>query len=110
MLFIRQVGDLRLALQRAEQAAARKEDYLRHEISELQQRLQEAENRNQELSQSVSSTTRPLLRQIENLQATLGSQTSSWEMLEKNLSDRLGNFLSTLCLMQGVSVLCVEVE
>lgn len=85
-----QVGDLRLALQRAEQAAARKEDYLRHEISELQQRLQEAENRNQELSQSVSSTTRPLLRQIENLQATLGSQTSSWEMLEKNLSDRLG--------------------
>ncbi|XP_020765739.1 TATA element modulatory factor [Odocoileus virginianus] len=85
-----QVGDLRLALQRAEQTAARKEDYLRHEISELQQRLQEAENRNQELSQSVSSTTRPLLRQIENLQATLGSQTSSWEKLEKNLSDRLG--------------------
>uniref|UniRef100_A0A287ALW5 TATA element modulatory factor 1 n=1 Tax=Sus scrofa TaxID=9823 RepID=A0A287ALW5_PIG len=87
---LKQVGDLRLALQRAEQAAARKEDYLRHEISELQQRLQEAENRNQELSQSVSSTTRPLLRQIENLQATLGSQTSSWEKLEKNLSDRLG--------------------
>ncbi|XP_046953391.1 TATA element modulatory factor isoform X2 [Lynx rufus] len=85
-----QVGDLRLALQRAEQAAARREDYLRHEIGELQQRLQEAENRNQELSQSVSSTTRPLLRQIENLQATLGSQTSSWEKLEKNLSDRLG--------------------
>ncbi|XP_048212084.1 TATA element modulatory factor [Perognathus longimembris pacificus] len=85
-----QVGDLRLALQRAEQAAARKEDYLRHDISELQQRLQEAENRNQELSQSVSSTTRPLLRQIENLQATLGSQTSSWEKVEKNLSDRLG--------------------
>ncbi|XP_042535820.1 TATA element modulatory factor [Dipodomys spectabilis] len=85
-----QVGDLRLALQRAEQAAARREDYLRHEISELQQRLQEAENRNQELSQSVSSTTRPLLRQIENLQATLGSQTSSWEKVEKNLSDRLG--------------------
>ncbi|XP_075406022.1 TATA element modulatory factor [Tenrec ecaudatus] len=85
-----QVGDLRLALQRAEQTAARKEDYLRHEISELQQRLQEAENRNQELSQNVSSTTRPLLRQIENLQATLGSQTSSWEKLEKNLSDRLG--------------------
>ncbi|XP_007523385.1 TATA element modulatory factor [Erinaceus europaeus] len=85
-----QVSDLRLALQRAEQTSARKEDYLRHEISELQQRLQEAENRNQELSQSVSSTTRPLLRQIENLQASLGSQTSSWEKLEKTLSDRLG--------------------
>ncbi|NXD75160.1 TMF1 factor, partial [Halcyon senegalensis] len=85
-----QVADLRLALQRAEQQAARKEDYLRQEISELQQRLQEAESRNQELSQSVTSATRPLLRQIENLQATLGSQTSAWEKLEKNLSDRLG--------------------
>ncbi|NXN80520.1 TMF1 factor, partial [Bombycilla garrulus] len=85
-----QVADLRLALQRAEQQAARKEDYLRQEIGELQQRLQEAENRNQELSQSVTSATRPLLRQIENLQATLGAQTSAWEKLEKNLSDRLG--------------------
>ncbi|NXD05923.1 TMF1 factor, partial [Nothocercus nigrocapillus] len=85
-----QVADLRLALQRAEQQAARREDYLRQEISELQQRLQEEENRNQELSQSVTSATRPLLRQIENLQATLGAQNSSWERLEKNLSDRLG--------------------
>ncbi|XP_068110046.1 TATA element modulatory factor [Hyperolius riggenbachi] len=84
-----QVGDLRMALQRAEQQAARKEDYLRQEIAELQQRLQEGEARNQELSQSVTSATRPLLRQIENLQATLAAQTSSWEKLEKNLSDRL---------------------
>ncbi|NWW88568.1 TMF1 factor, partial [Rhynochetos jubatus] len=89
-LAIQVVADLRLALQRAEQQAARKEDYLRQEIGELQQRLQEAEGRNQELSQSVTSATRPLLRQIENLQATLGAQTSAWEKLEKNLSDRLG--------------------
>ncbi|XP_075690130.1 TATA element modulatory factor [Rhinoderma darwinii] len=84
-----QVADLRLALQRAEQQAARKEDYLRQEIAEFQQRLQEDEARNQELSQSVTSATRPLLRQIENLQATLAAQTASWEKLEKNLSDRL---------------------
>ncbi|XP_073448310.1 TATA element modulatory factor [Aquarana catesbeiana] len=84
-----QVTDLRIALQRAEQQAARKEDYLRQEIAELQQRLQEGEARNQELSQSVTSATRPLLRQIENLQATLAAQTVSWEKLEKNLSDRL---------------------
>ncbi|XP_053723904.1 TATA element modulatory factor [Synchiropus splendidus] len=84
-----QVADLRMALQRAEQQQARKEDYLREEIGELQQRLQEAETRNQELSQSVTSATRPLLRQIENLQASLGGQTASWEKLEKNISDRL---------------------
>ncbi|XP_063071019.1 TATA element modulatory factor [Engraulis encrasicolus] len=84
-----QVADLRVALQRAEQQQARKEDYLREEISELQQRLQAAESRNQELSQSVTSATRPLLRQIENLQASLGGQTASWEKLEKSISDRL---------------------
>nr|XP_028575268.1 TATA element modulatory factor [Podarcis muralis] len=91
-----QVTDLRVALQRAEQQTGRKEDYLRQEISELQQRLQEAETRNQELSQSVTSATRPLLRQIENLQATLGAQTLSWEKLEKNLSDRLGESQTAL--------------
>uniref|UniRef100_A0A665U3G8 TATA element modulatory factor 1 TATA binding domain-containing protein n=1 Tax=Echeneis naucrates TaxID=173247 RepID=A0A665U3G8_ECHNA len=93
-----QVADLRLALQRAEQQQARKEDYLREEISELQQRLQEAENRNQELSQSVTSATRPLLRQIENLQASLGGQTASWEKLEKNISDRLADAQAQLAV------------
>ncbi|XP_078399817.1 TATA element modulatory factor [Cetorhinus maximus] len=86
---VAQVADLRLGLQRAEQQQARKEDYLRQEIGELQQRLQEADNRNQELSQSVTSASRPLLRQIENLQATLVAQSTSWEKLEKNLSNRL---------------------
>ncbi|XP_029539483.2 TATA element modulatory factor isoform X3 [Oncorhynchus nerka] len=86
---VNQVADLRLALQRAEQQQARKEDYLREEISDVQQRLQGAETRNQELSQSVTSATRPLLRQIENLQASLGGQTASWEKLEKSISDRL---------------------
>ncbi|XP_010880107.2 TATA element modulatory factor [Esox lucius] len=86
---VNQVADLRLALQRVEQQQARKEDYLREEIRDLQQRLQGAETRNQELSQSVTSATRPLLRQIENLQASLGGQTASWEKLEKSISDRL---------------------
>nr|XP_055040239.1 TATA element modulatory factor-like isoform X1 [Misgurnus anguillicaudatus] len=93
-----QVADLRLALQRAEQQQAKKEDYLREEISELNQRLQEAETRNQELSQSVTSATRPLLRQIENLQATLGAQTTSWEKLEKNISDRLADAQAQLAV------------
>ncbi|XP_015240947.1 PREDICTED: TATA element modulatory factor [Cyprinodon variegatus] len=93
-----QVADLRIALQRAEQQQARKEDYLREEISELQQRLQEAETRNQELSQSVTSATRPLLRQIENLQASLGGQTATWEKLEKNISDRLADAQAQLAV------------
>uniref|UniRef100_A0A8C2XMD7 TATA element modulatory factor 1 n=1 Tax=Cyclopterus lumpus TaxID=8103 RepID=A0A8C2XMD7_CYCLU len=93
-----QVADLRVALQRAEQQQARKEDYLREEIRELHQRLQEAETRNQELSQSVTSATRPLLRQIENLQASLGGQTASWEKLEENISDRLADAQAQLAV------------
>ena len=38
------------------------------------------------------SATRPLLRQIENLQSTYAAQAVSWEKLEKNLSDRLSKF------------------
>ena len=34
--------------------------------------------------------TRPLLRQIENLQHSYGTQQTSWEKLEKNLTERLG--------------------
>lgn len=37
--------------------------------------------------------TRPLVRQIENLQATYNAQTISWEKIEKNLTDRLSNNL-----------------
>lgn len=40
-----------------------------------------------------STATRPLLRQIENLQHSYGSQQTSWEKLEKNLTERLGIIL-----------------
>ncbi|CDQ82888.1 unnamed protein product [Oncorhynchus mykiss] len=95
---VNQVADLQLALQRAEQQQARKEDYLREEISNLQQRLQGAETRTQELSQSVTSATQPLLRQIENLQASLVGQTASWEKLEKNISDRVAEAQAQLAV------------
>lgn len=77
------------------------------------QRLQDAETRNQELSQSVTSATRPLLRQIENLQASLGGQTASWEKLEKNISDRLGEtwgfkLVHHVCVKQAANYSIVE--
>ena len=44
----------------------------------------------------VVVVTRPLLRQIENLQSTFAAQTSSYERVEKNLTDRLSMHLSLL--------------
>ena len=53
------------------------------------QRLEQSENRHEELSGSVSAATRPLLRQIESLQASLGEAQSAGERVERSLSERL---------------------
>ncbi|XP_076041410.1 uncharacterized protein LOC143025513 isoform X2 [Oratosquilla oratoria] len=69
--------------------ANRQENRLKAEISELQQRVAEAESRAEELSSAVSAATRPLLRQMENLQSTHSVQQASWEALEANLTQRI---------------------
>nr|XP_039247998.1 TATA element modulatory factor-like [Styela clava] len=89
-LLLLQIMELNNTVSRSEAAASRKDDDHRREIRELQQRIQESEGRNQDLSDNVSNTTRPLLRQIENLQATHSSQQRSWNALEKTLNNRLG--------------------
>jgi len=68
---------------------SRREQLLRQETNDLRQRLQEAESRNEEVTQNISHATRPLLRQIENLQTTYLSQISALEKTEKQLTDRL---------------------
>lgn len=93
---ILQINDLQMSLSRAEQQFSRKEMSLRQEISDLQQGLQESEGRNQELSQSVTGATRPLLRQIENLQSTFNDQSQTWEQVERNLTERLAEAQSSL--------------
>ncbi|KAK2152748.1 hypothetical protein LSH36_320g05005 [Paralvinella palmiformis] len=97
---ITQIEDLQLSLGRMEKEHGRREDILRQEIADLQKRLQEAEERNQELTQSVTQATRPLLRQIENLQATFSAQTASYEKVEKNLTERLTEAQTGLALAQ----------
>ncbi|XP_041364019.1 TATA element modulatory factor-like isoform X2 [Gigantopelta aegis] len=91
-----QIEDLRLAMTRAERDHNRREDMLRQEISHLQQQLQEDEARNQELAQAVSSATKPLLRQIENLQSTYSAQSQSWEKVDRSLTERLGDVQNQL--------------
>jgi len=86
---LEELNNLRLALTRTEQTSARREDSLKLEIKDLQHRLDGAESRNQELSQSIATASRPLLRQIENLQSSHQNQAQNWERIEKNLSERL---------------------
>mgnify|MGYP000461022355 CR=1 FL=1 len=70
------IQDLQDAQTRTETGFSRREDNLKFEISDLRARLDQSEKRNHELSDSIRTATRPLLRQIENLQATNSSQTN----------------------------------
>ncbi|XP_062507855.1 TATA element modulatory factor-like isoform X2 [Corticium candelabrum] len=103
-----QIEDMQHNMSRAEQQAGRREDNFRQEIADLQQRLQEAESRNEELSQSVSLATKPLLRQIENLQHTHRSQSAAWERVERNLTERLSETQSLLATATERERLAVE--
>lgn len=67
------------------------QDY-RLENSSLLRRLEEAEARNEELSQSVVDISKPLVLQIESLQAMCNKKSSSFEKIEENLMQRISEY------------------
>lgn len=58
-------------------------------MQSLKAKIQAADERNEELASAVPETTRPLLRQIEALQAIHNERTRVWEESEKSLNARL---------------------
>lgn len=90
-VLLSEMQQLRYTISRTQDEANMREKMFKDEIASLQKRLQEAEERNEELTKNMSSATRPLIRQIENLQATYTAQTISWEKIEKSLTDRLSD-------------------
>lgn len=83
-----QVADLQTALQRGEAQAARRESNLQKEIADLNDRLRLAEEREQQLTESMSQTTKPLIRQIDMLRESLANQNINHELAETTLSAR----------------------
>jgi len=84
-----QVVNLQDSLQMQEQASAGREEMYRQEISSLRVRLEQSDNRHEDLAESVGQATKPLLRQIETLQASLREVTSVQERVEQNMAERL---------------------
>merc|ERR1719233_25636 len=84
-----QVVNLQDTLQMQEQASAGREEMYRQEISSLRIRLEQSDNRHEDLAESVGQATKPLLRQIETLQASLREVTSVQERVEQNMAERL---------------------
>ncbi|XP_066917354.1 TATA element modulatory factor-like [Clytia hemisphaerica] len=93
-----QLLDLQTEYSRLEQQSARKEENFKREIQDLHKRIEDGESRNQELSQSVTAVTKPLLRQIENLQHSHTNQSENWERIERNLTERVGQLQQEMLL------------
>lgn len=90
---VSQLEDLRQKLRNGEQDHLKKEQALRKENANLLRRVEDAEVRNEELAQSVSQATRPLIRQLEALQNTHSMKTSAWESQEHNLTEKLSKLI-----------------
>ncbi|XP_018578228.1 TATA element modulatory factor-like isoform X3 [Anoplophora glabripennis] len=81
-----QLEDLRYKLQQSAEEYVKKEQKLRQENNELLTRLEEIETRNEELSQSILEMSKPLIRQLESLQATHSMKIAAFEKLEEELT------------------------
>lgn len=89
---INQLEDLRQKLRNGEQEHLKREQALRKENVNLLRRIEDAEARNEELAQSVSQATRPLIRQLETLQATHSMKVAAWETQEQTLLQKLSMY------------------
>lgn len=82
---------LREKLRQSEGGTSQKELSLRQENGKLLQRLEEAEQKLEQHSQSVTDATIPLVRQLDGLQITLNVRTANWELQERQLLEQLEN-------------------
>ncbi|KAK4269365.1 hypothetical protein QN277_022529 [Acacia crassicarpa] len=88
-MLVQALEELRQTLSRQEQQAVFKEDMLRRDIEDLQNRYQASERRCEELITQVPESTRPLLRQIEAMQETNARRAEAWAAVERTLNSRL---------------------
>ncbi|KAF9614369.1 hypothetical protein IFM89_018244 [Coptis chinensis] len=86
---VQTLDELRQTLTRTEQQAVFREEMLRRDIGDLQNRYQASERRCEELITQVPESTRPLLRQIEAMQETTARRADAWAGVERALNSRL---------------------
>uniref|UniRef100_A0A5S6QFY9 TMF_TATA_bd domain-containing protein n=1 Tax=Trichuris muris TaxID=70415 RepID=A0A5S6QFY9_TRIMR len=82
------------------------ENSLKWEITQLRQKLQFSEMRNQELSEGAADASKPLLKQMESLQSSFRSQQDHWEKIEKMLYERIKTAEEKLLQAEEQNVQC----
>lgn len=90
---INQLEDLRLKLRETEQHHSKKEQSLRLENGTLLRRLEDAERRNEELAQATMEVSKPLVRQLESLQATYNMKVASFEQVEHGMLTKISIYV-----------------
>jgi len=81
--------DFELKLRSSERESNLREDSLRHEVSELRKRWQDAVRRADALSIDLQQSSAPLMRQIESTERQNRSRASAWVELETKLRSEL---------------------
>lgn len=90
-ILLNSVQDLRLQIEQQQQKSSAREADLLKEIAEIRHKFELSEKRNEELVASIPDATKPLLRQIESLQAQLRTRGENWESLESMLREEIRN-------------------
>ncbi|XP_046643874.1 TATA element modulatory factor-like isoform X2 [Daphnia pulicaria] len=88
--------ELTQSLAEVDSDRSRERERIQSEVSRLMHRLHEAESRSDELSQALTTATKPLIRQIDTLQHALTSQRLSEERSEKMYNEKLAVLESKL--------------
>ena len=83
------LSDLESKLRTSEREANVREDALRHEVSELRKRWQDAVRRAEDLSMDVQQSSAPLLRQLESAERQNRSRSVAWGELESKLRSEI---------------------
>lgn len=76
-------------MRQSDQDMLKKEQNIRAENNELVRRVEDAERRNEELSQSLLEVSKPLVQQIDSLQASHNKKVTNLEKVEQTLSLKL---------------------
>lgn len=83
------ITELRTHLSQVVDSAGWREDQLRKECLELRHRAEQLEARNEELAAALPDATRPLVRQVEALQAAASERARAKSAVEKAQLERL---------------------
>lgn len=83
------VMELRFRLTQVMDNAGWKEDQMHKEVDELRKRAEQLEARNEELAAALPNATRPLLRQVEALQAAASERVRAKSAVDRSQLERL---------------------